>query len=107
MDEVTRDCIVSLSAFAAIFGIAYIYFQTRHRERMVMMDKGIDLKSFQQQPLSLKYGMLSIGAAMGTLAGALLKHIGVGTATSYVSMVFLFSGISLVLFHIISRKQSS
>lgn len=105
MDEITRDCLVSIAAFAAIFGIAYIYFISRHRERITMLDRGVDPKSFQKEEQSLKYGMMAIGIAIGTLAGAILKMNGVEKNTSYISMIFLFSGISLVIYHLITKVK--
>jgi len=105
MDEITRDCLVSVAAFAAIFGIAYLYFISRHRERIAMLDRGIDPKTFQKEGQSLKYGLLAIGIAIGTVAGAILKMNGMEKNTSFISMIFLFSGISLVIYHLITSVK--
>jgi len=105
MDEITRDCLVSIAAFAAIFGIAYIYLVSRHRERITMLERGVDPKSFQKEEQPLKYGMMAIGIAIGTVAGGILKMNGVERNTSYISMIFLFSGISLVIYHLLTRKR--
>ncbi|RFM32467.1 DUF6249 domain-containing protein [Chitinophaga silvisoli] len=106
MNEITRDCIVSLAAFAAIFGIAYIYLVSRHRERMNILEKGADASMFIKEGQSLKYGLLAVGIALGILAGAQLKAMGVEKNTSYLSMVFLFSGISLIIYYLISRRSA-
>jgi hypothetical protein len=105
MDEITRDAIVSIGAFAAIFGIAYVFFTTRNRERLTMLDRGVDITSFQTRSQTLKYGLLCVGIAMGILAGAILKNAGVEKSTSFTSMVFLFGGISLIVHHLITRKS--
>ena len=106
MNEITRDCIVSLAAFAAIFGIAYIYLVSRHRERMTILEKGADASMFNKEGQTLKYGLLAVGIAIGILAGAQLKVIGVEKNTAYLSMVFLFSGISLITYYLISRRSA-
>lgn len=105
MNEITRDCIVSLAAFAAIFGIAYIYLVSRHRERMTIMEKGADPAMFHKEGQTLKYGMLAVGVAIGILVGAQLRAQGFDKNVSYLSMVFLFSGLSLITFYLISRRK--
>lgn len=110
MDEIVRDVIVSIGAFAAIFGIIYVYLMTRHRERMAMLDRGIEISPFNSVKnsnfLTLKYGMLSVGVAIGMIMGSVLSDYGMAKSTSFLSMIFLFGGISLILNHIITRKIS-
>lgn len=110
MDETVRDIIVSIGAFAAIFGIIYVYLMTRHRERMSMLDRGIEVSPFSSIKnsnfLTLKYGMLSVGVAIGMIMGSVLSDYGMAKSTSFLSMIFLFGGISLILNHIITRKIS-
>lgn len=113
MQEVTRDCIVSLAAFAGIFGIAYVFFMTRHRERMTMLDRNLIENPFNRPTsrpdyglLSLKYGMLLVGFGIGYFMGWILyNYYGVSHSVSIVSMVCLFGGASLILNYIIVRKQ--
>lgn len=106
MNEITRDCIVSIAAFAAIFGIAYIYLVSRHRERMRILEKGADGNLFNTPGQTLKYGLLLVGIAVGILAGAQLRAMGIEKNTSFLSMVFLFSGISLIISHLISSRKA-
>ena len=76
MHDITRDFLVSLAAFATIFGIVYILVITRYRERMSMLEKGVDPSKFGtkegQSSNTLKFGMLAVGIAMGILMGNLL-----------------------------------
>jgi len=109
MHEVTRDLFVSLAAFAGIFGIVYVFLMTRYKERMAMLEKGVDPSLFTSRNNSkshtLKLGMLCIGIAIGILLGNLLyKNDWLDESVAYLSMIFLSGGISLVLNFIIDRK---
>lgn len=109
MEAITRDLFVSIAAFAGIFGIVYVLLITRYRERMSMLDKGIDPAQFASRSNSksqtLKLGMLCVGIAIGILVGNLLyKNDWLDKSVSYLSMVFLFGGTSLILNFIIDRK---
>jgi len=110
MDEITRDAIVSIGSFAAMFGVIYVYLMTRHRERMSMLEKGIQISPFNSirysNFLTLKYGMLLVGIAVGILMGHVATYQwGVARSTAFLAMVFLFGGLSLVLNYMINRKN--
>jgi hypothetical protein len=104
-----------IAFFATIFGIYYTGITTRNKERMALIEKGADASLFntgKEQSLfnwgklSLKMGMLFMGIALGIIVGAILDSQDVMLAgPGYVSMIFLFGGLSLVLFYIIDRKK--
>ena len=109
MHDITRDFLVSLAAFATIFGIIYIFVITRYRERMSMLEKGVDPSTFASKDRfasnTLKFGMLSVGLAFGILMGNMLsKSEVIERAPAYFSMTFLFGGLSLILNFIVDRK---
>jgi hypothetical protein len=111
MQDITRDLFVSLAAFASIFGIIYVFLMTRHRERIAMLEKGVDLSFFAPKGTSshtLKFGMLSVGIAVGILMGNYLHRADVmSKAPAFLSMIFLFGGVSLILNFLIERKLKS
>ena len=108
MHDITRDLIVSLAAFAGIFGIFYVFIMTRYRERMSMLEKGVDPSTFtSKNPISftLKFGMVSVGIAIGILTGSLLyANLPLGESEAYLSMIFLFGGIALILNYLIDKR---
>lgn len=110
MHEVTRDLLVSLAAFAAIFGIIYVFLITRHREKMSMLEKGVDPSLFSPTrgtSYTLKFGMLAVGIALGILTADLLyRNDALQRAPAYFAMTFLFGGASLILNFIVERKQT-
>ncbi|TAL68284.1 MAG: hypothetical protein EPN82_11365 [Bacteroidetes bacterium] len=103
------DIFVPIAMFGLIFGISYIYLSTRHKERLALIEKGIDAKIFmtERKPIYIlmKLGLLSIGAAVGLLLGNLLKvYFQMEEGVAFPSMIFLFVGISLVLSYFIEKK---
>jgi hypothetical protein len=110
MHDITRDFLVSLTAFATLFGIVYVIVITRYRERMLMLEKGVDPSFFASKgdhaSYTLKIGMLSVGLACGILMGNLLYRNDLLERTpAYFSMTFFFGGLSLIINHIIESKR--
>jgi ABC-type Fe3+-siderophore transport system permease subunit len=104
-----------IAFFATVFGIYYVHISTRNKERMALIEKGADASlfntgkeafSFNWNKFTLKLGMLAMGIAIGILAGAIISYAGIlDEDTNYSSMIFLFGGLSLVLFYVIDRKK--
>lgn len=101
---------------ALILGITilgYVFFNARHRERMSMIDKGVDPSIFVSKEKSsarftLKLGMLAIGVSLGIITGVTLQtiynHISDGVV---VAMILLFGGISLIVNFMVERKMDA
>ncbi len=105
-----------IAFFATIFGIFYFFISTRNKERLALIEKGADASLFNTgkekvfnwswSKFTLKIGMLAIGIALGIIAGSVLSDNGVlHNEVAFFSMIFLFGGISLVLFYILDRKK--
>ena len=108
MEEVTRDALVSIVLFAAVFGMVYVYIMTRHRERMTILEKNITVSPFKApgNTALLKYGIICLGVSAGITAGYTLYYLGFDESFSYASMVFMFSGISMIIAYFVSQKQN-
>jgi hypothetical protein len=110
--------IVFIALFATVFGLAYMYYSTRNKERMALIEKGADASLFRigkegQRPFinwskfTLKIGMLCMGIALGIIFGSILSHFGIlDNDSMYGGMIFFFGGLSLVLFYVIERKTN-
>ena len=106
-----------VALFATVFGIMYVYYTTRNKERLALIEKGADASlfntgkegmkwSFSWAKFTLKTGMFFIGIALGVLAGAILSNANIlSEGANYLSMIFLFGGLSLVLYYVIDRKN--
>lgn len=107
--------IIPVSFFALVFALMYVYWATRNKERMAMIEKGVDIQQFKTKVnvpktsyLTLKLGLFFIGIALGILLGNMLDMWTTLTDVSaYMSMIILFGGLGLVAGHFVqSRKEN-
>jgi hypothetical protein len=106
-----------IAFFATIFGVVYVHYTTRNKERMALIEKGADASlfstgkeaikwNFSWSKFTLKIGMLAMGIAVGILTAAIMANAGILDEDAlYPSMIFFFGGLSLILFYIIDRKN--
>ena len=111
--------IIMVALFASVFGVFYIFLITRNKERMALIEKvekGANANLFYSEKqrfnwskFALKIGMFAMGIALGLIVGVLIttllvtqRHI---ESPIYLSAIFFFGGLSLVLFYIIDRKS--
>ncbi|TWR30532.1 hypothetical protein FPZ43_06225 [Mucilaginibacter pallidiroseus] len=110
MDEkVLIPISICLGLFAMIFGIVYL----RNRERMAMIERGMDPRSYKAQPApyqNLKWGLLLIGAGLGLFLACVLDHTTFNSTQDdneavYCALIALFGGIGLVISYNIEKKE--
>jgi hypothetical protein len=100
---------VPLGFFAMI--VAIVYLRQRRQERMKMMEKGIDARFFETSKpsmQSLKWGIVLVALGVGMLTAKFLTATGlffIRSEEAYFSMLFLFGGASLLIFHYIDLKN--
>jgi len=95
------------TGFAMIFGIRYLM----NKERMAMIERGINPKDGQSAPkpfLSLKIGLLLVGLGLGLLV-ALFTVISAKisddeAAAVYFGCVLIFGGVGLIVSYVIEKK---
>ena len=109
--------IIWIAFFASAFGVIYIYLNARHKERMSLIEKGVDASVFYSEKqginwswskFTLKIGMFFMGIALGLFMGALLLKINFidNDVVIYFSSIFFFGGLSLLLYYIIIDRKS-
>ncbi len=99
---------VLLIIFGFIYAIILLY--VRKKERLAYLEKGAEAPRLefkkQSSATSLKYGLLLIGIAVGLLLGDVLScTTELREEVAYFSMVFIFGGLALVIFHFIDKKN--
>ena len=102
--------LVLLVIFGAV--VAIVYLSIRKKERMAMMEKGVDASVFftpkKRNSYALKYGLLLIGVALGILIGNILATTNAfmyEKEAAYFSMIFLFGGLALVIYYFMAKKM--
>jgi len=104
------EILVPIVLFLVIFGILYLYFSSRNKERLALIEKGADATIFygprteRSGKWILKVGILAIGVALGVLVGAALEAAGMEDDVAYTASIFLFAGIALVVAYFLARK---
>jgi len=116
--------IVFIALFATVFGVTYVFFTTRNKERLAMIEKGVDAKLFDRSgskfsiaKFILNLALLFIGIGLGIFTGSIL-----GTDTRFngevvsqgftsldmeitiPSMIFIFGGLGLIAGFFVTRK---
>ena len=106
-----QPAIIMISFFGFAAFLTYMYFNTRHRERMALIESGRDAGIFNKPPTkagssSLKWGLVltMIGLALG---------IGIFTDVTMdnegpmitIPLVFTFAGIGFLIFYKIIKDQ--
>jgi len=108
-----EEVLIPLIVFGTIFGILYVFFTTRNKERMALIEKGAEASLFNTgsgkisgswMKLILNIGLLAIGIGVGVLLGGLLEMGGLDDDIAYPSMIFIAGGIGLVVGFFLNRK---
>lgn len=111
LNSTTMDAeiLIPISAFAMTFGIMYLFFSTRNRERLALIEKGADANIFSSNQgrsfNSLRFGLLMVGLALGLFIGNVLATTTPLDEDAMIfSMMFLFGGGALLASFAIERK---
>jgi hypothetical protein len=106
-----EEVLIPLIVFGSFFGIAYVFFTTRNKERLALIEKGADAKLFNTGQTKsglmkavLNFGLLGIGIGVGVLLGSLLDTAGMDDEMAMTSMIFICGGIGLVVGFYLNRK---
>ena len=105
--------VIPVSFFLMVFAIVYISVTTRNRERLAMIEKGVDPKLFTSEPKpanissysTFKWGLFLIGLAVGLFIGAMFdEYTSLPEAPMYISMILMFGGLALVIAYLLRGR---
>ena len=107
-----EEIIIPITLFASIFGIIYVFYMTRNKERLAMIEKGMDVSLLNKRQgnrsiLSywvIKVGFLMVGLALGIVVGSLAANGLMGEDEAYPSMILLFGGLALIASYFVEKK---
>lgn len=111
---------IMISMLATAFGAYYYYMNTRHKERMALIDSGADASLFyssKKKPQGgmisffLGLGIVSVSLSMGILLALFLERLlraidgySGDYEEVYVIMVFLSIGTGLIISYFVIKK---
>jgi len=95
---------VPIGFFLALFAILYVYWTTRTKERLALIEKGQNSGIFkaerQSQYPSLKWGIFFIALGIGVVVGAQLAK-SMDETVAFFSSVLICGGIGLIVSYVI------
>lgn len=106
-----EEMLIPIAMFASVFGIMYVYFTTRNKERLALIEKGADASLFNTGKIinkgtTLKIGMFLVGIALGMLLGNVIAETTrIKEEIAYFSMTFLCGGLSLIIYYFMERSM--
>lgn len=107
--------LVFISGFLVIFGIFYLHYSTRNKERLALIEKGADANIFvktkrggESAPVwkivLLNFGLLLMGVGLGIIFGIILRDTFNFNDMVIPASIFFMSGISLIIGFFLTRK---
>lgn len=107
--------IVFMFLFAVIFGIFYLFYSTRNKERLALIEKGVDAKIFMQgekkkssltgRIIILNLSLLLMGIGLGVFVALLLTtYTALEEEAIFPAMIFFMGGLGLFLGFNLTKK---
>jgi len=107
------EAVVLVIIFGSIFGVFYLYFSTRNKERLALIEKGADASIFNigkrsgsaWKVIVINVAFLLMGVGLGVLIANILEtYSGLDDEAIYPSMIFLMAGIGLYIGYTQTKK---
>jgi len=108
------EVVVLTVIFGTIFGIAYLYFSTRNKERMALIEKGADASIFLKgkahaapiwKVLILNLSLLLMGIGVGIFIASILHYsLGVVEDVAFPGTIFFMAGVGLFTGFTLTKK---
>ena len=106
---------VFIILFVIVFGIFYLFYSTRNKERLALIEKGADASIFMSgkirktapfwKVLILNLSVLLIGVGLGIFIAAILHaNIGIDEEIAYPGTIFLMAGMGLFVGFNLTKK---
>lgn len=99
--------LIPISFFLAVFGIFYLYLSTRNKERLALIEKGVDASIFMSgrqhstsfgRIILLNLGLLLMGVGIGVFIALLLTtYTSLNDNALYPASIFIMAGAALLV----------
>jgi len=110
------EIFIPIIFFAVIFGIVYLLVSARNRERLALIEKGVDASIFYSKHRSItpmwkiivvNFALLLMGIGLGIFIAAILHFsMGVDQEVAYPGTIFLMAGAGLMTGVYLTKKMN-
>ncbi|MGI9549597.1 MAG: DUF6249 domain-containing protein [Aurantibacter sp.] len=108
--------LIPISFFLVVFAITYLYFSTRNKERLALIEKGADASIFVKgkregaapiwKILILNLALLLMGIGAGIMIGGILgSSLNVDWDIAMPGSIFLMAGTGLLVGFFLTKKM--
>jgi len=103
--ELFSIALMVLTALILIVSLSYIIITTRHKEKMTLLEKGLDPKEYLKDRFflnALRAGMIFLGVGIGFLTAFSIDEFVLTNNENpaiYPGLILVFGGISQVIFY--------
>lgn len=110
------EVLIPIAFFSSVFGMVYLFYTTRNKERLALIEKGTDANIFVSDKKSsllkrkifiLNLAVFLMGIGIGIFTGYFLTTIGMEEGVAYPGSIFFISGLSLLVGFKITDKTYS
>lgn len=109
------EILIPMSFFFAVFGVFYLYLSTRNRERLALIEKGVDASIFMpggkgkspfHKVFLLNFALLLMGIGVGTFIALLLTtYTSLNQEGIYPASIFTMAGVALFVGFNMTKKM--
>jgi hypothetical protein len=100
--------------FGSVGLILWKYIDTRHKERMGMIDKGMSTAELRGNPVpffrpnaltNLKWGLLALFVGVGILTASYIEEQYGYEESVYPALMLIFGGVALIAFYTVAARK--
>jgi hypothetical protein len=109
------EFLIPIFLFGGTAVVLIVYFNNRHKERMAMIEKGINPIEFKGAPMrewfrtnplsSLKWGLLASFVGVGLIVASWLDRWYMMHDSIYLACMLVAGGIALIIFYLFAAKR--
>lgn len=96
---------VPIGFFLALFAILYVYWTTRTKERLALVEKGMDAGVFKGECSQLnlvKWGIFLIAIGLGVVVGFALSRV-MNEVVAFFTAILLLGGMGLIVAYFVTN----
>ncbi len=97
---------IPIAFFLAVFAILYVYWTTRTKERLALIEKDMDAGIFKgecSQYALVKWGIFMIALGLGVVLGFILSR-GINEVVAFFTAILVCGGLGLIVAYVVTNN---